>query len=249
MDGLHLVIPSHGRAGKVATLRLVPSAMLVVAQSQLAAYRAAYPDAEIDVHPDSVVGLAPKRNWMAERYGSMFSMDDDVLLVHDLSDPPGGKHYDVSDPAIILALIHRAAEQCQELGAYLFGFAGHANPIAFNPMRPFRLTGIVAAHAQGLLAGHGLYWHPRVIADDCWLGLMNAHFHRKVWVDERYVFIPQPVYTSPGGLAYTRTLEYEREGVVHLRRAFGSAVGIKGTGNLLTKNLAHDSEPAMRLPF
>lgn len=245
MDDLKIVVPTHGRAGRVDTLGLVPEAILCVAESQAAAYRAAYPKAAIDVHPDSVVGLAAKRNWMYERYGSMFTMDDDMLKMLDVSRQPG-------DPVEVprervVPVIHRTAENCHELGAYVFGFNQMPNPMRFSPQQPFALTGLVIGGATGLLAGSGLWWHPECLQDDFWLMLLNAHFHRKVWIDLRYCITMRPLGINPGGQGHQRTVARQQVGMRILQRAFGSAVSVNhshGFGKMM-----EDAIPDVKLPY
>lgn len=245
MDELKIVIPTHGRAGHVDTLGLVPEAILCVAESQAPAYRQAHPTAEIDTHPDSVVGLAAKRNWMHARYGSMFMFDDDMLRMVDVS-RVGNEPVEVP-PARVVPVIRRTADNCRESGAYVFGFNDQQNPLRFNPQQPFKLTGFMIGGAMGVLAGSGLWWHPDCLQDDWWLMLLNAHFHRKVWVDLRYCFTTRPLGTHPGGQGHQRTADRSRAGMRILRRAFGSVVQVnrdRGFGKMMD-----DAVPDVKLPF
>ena len=41
-------------------------------------YQQFNPECEIVTHPDDVMGLIPKRNWMAKHFGELFMLDDDV---------------------------------------------------------------------------------------------------------------------------------------------------------------------------
>ena len=75
---LKIVIPSHKRHDRVFSKKLVTDPIICVAKSQADIYREYNPECEIVCHPDSVVGLIPKRNWMAKHFGDLFMFDDDV---------------------------------------------------------------------------------------------------------------------------------------------------------------------------
>jgi hypothetical protein len=175
--------------------------------------------------------------------------DDDVLEMRDLSILSGVHESPHVPAAKVLPIIERTAEMCHELGGYLFGFNTHANPITFAPQTPFRLTNYVAGWASGLLEGHGLWWHPEVLQDDYWISLLNAYFHRTVFVDTRYHIMPRPVFRVPGGQGHHRTLERERHGMEVMRRTFGNVVRAKKTGASHVAKLSHDSQPTIVLPF
>ena len=72
---LKIVIPSHKRHDAVFSKKLVTDPIICVAESQAEQYRQYNPDCEIVAHPDDVVGLIPKRNWMAEYFGDLFMLE------------------------------------------------------------------------------------------------------------------------------------------------------------------------------
>ena len=76
---LKIVIPSHKRHDRVLSKKLVTDPIICVAKSQRDIYREYNPECEIVCHPDSVVGLIPKRNWMAKHFGDLFMFDDDTM--------------------------------------------------------------------------------------------------------------------------------------------------------------------------
>lgn len=73
-----IVIPSHKRHDRVFAKKLVNDPIVCVAESQADLYREFNPDCEIVTHPDDIIGLIPKRNWMARYFGELFMLDDDV---------------------------------------------------------------------------------------------------------------------------------------------------------------------------
>ena len=75
---LRIVIPSHKRYDRVFSKYLVTDPIICVAKSQADLYKEYNPDCEIVTHPDDIIGLIPKRNWMAKHFRDLFMLDDDV---------------------------------------------------------------------------------------------------------------------------------------------------------------------------
>lgn len=73
---LKIVIPSHKRHDRVFAKKLVLDPIICVAESQADLYRQYNPECEIVTHPDDVVGLIPKRNWMAKHFGELMMLDE-----------------------------------------------------------------------------------------------------------------------------------------------------------------------------
>ena len=89
MSSLKIVIPSHKRHDRVLSKRLVNNPIICVAESQADLYRQYNPECEIATHPDDVIGLIPKRNWMARYFGDLMMLDDDVHVVKTLYSEKG----------------------------------------------------------------------------------------------------------------------------------------------------------------
>ena len=71
---LKIVIPSHKRHDRVFAKKLLTGPIICVAESQADIYRQFNPECEIVTHPDDVIGLVPKRNWMAKHFGDSINM-------------------------------------------------------------------------------------------------------------------------------------------------------------------------------
>lgn len=78
MKDVKIVIPSHKRWSRVLTTSAVYGAALCVEESQADLYRKCNPGIEIITHPDSVLGLTRKRDWMIRNIGDVFMLDDDI---------------------------------------------------------------------------------------------------------------------------------------------------------------------------
>lgn len=227
-----IVCPTFARAGKVKSFGVFreEDMLLVVAEHQLPEYRWAYPSARFDPHPDALDGLPLVRQWLYERFGDVFMVDDDVPAMIDYTGPVTAK----VDRMHTVAMVNRLADQAQQMGAYLFGFSEERNPLHYRPHKPFRLTGVVRGRAMGLLAGARFFFPADRSVDDemCLCGL-NAYFHRFCLVDERYA-MPGDEYTV-GGLASRRNSNTLRTWVEKLQVMFGDAVTPQPMGDAKLK--------------
>jgi hypothetical protein len=244
-----IVCPTHGRAGRVKVFRVLPEIPLCVAESQAPLYEQAHPDSELIVHPDSVKGMAPKRQWLMERFGEVFMIDDDVTAMVDLGADPG-QPAKVEDPGKARDVIFRLFDQARQMGVYLLGFAPHADPTMYRPQNPFHLTGFVSGYALGLRAG-GELWFPddqRMITDDLYVSALNAHHHRFCLVDMRYAFHSPGTWENPGGMSLHRTWERLLENNALMIDLFGrDAIAYKqGT---FKAGLTHEAQIALKIPW
>jgi hypothetical protein len=254
---IELVVPTHGRAGKITTQKNVAGAVLCVSKSQLPLYKEHYPDANYEVHPDDVIGLAAKRQWIMERFGDVFMVDDDIRRVLDLTSVPGKLEY--VRPQDVRSIVERCAEMAEDCGAFLYGFAPLCDVRTYNCFKPFRFTGYVPGHSFGVRKGASFWWHKDVIQEDYWICLLNAHYHRLVTVDERYGFYQDATFKATGGLGAHRTRERERQGFEMLKKHFGPAVERKQPkakreqkkhgDHPMNYAVSHPWQPKMKLPF
>lgn len=233
----HIVIPTAARAGAVLTN--VAGAILIVQEGEeVAAYREHHPDMEIETHPP-LRNLAAKRQWIYERYGDVFQLDDDIAFVSRLYLPGNNRDTHLT-PREVADLIYATAAAAAEAGCYLYGFNASPNSKHFYPHKPIELTSYINACAFGLRPSPHLYFTERTTAAEShWINLLNAYFHRKAWVDMRFHFAQAPgsTFKRPGGQTLHRTMETERADTLFLRRMFGQAVRTKaarGDAKLLT---------------
>lgn len=245
------IVVTHGRAGRVLTLKWLPGAALCVSKSQEPLYREYYPDNEYIVHPDEVVGLLPKRNWLYEKVGSHFSLADDVKLMQGVFQPAGVKTPRATGE-LAEALIDRLAEEAAELGVYLFCFSSVGNPLAYSPFAPFRLTGLVYGQAFGILGGSKLFWSESVrVAGDYWISLLNAYHHRMVLVDNRWAMTTADMFAGRGPISNIRSEATEAADNELFRRTFGEEtvkqkMPSKSPLNIKVKSTA---QRTLHLPF
>jgi hypothetical protein len=223
MAELKIVCPSHDRAETLSTHKAVAGIVVVVEESQKGAYLDANPGLEIETHPDSLRGIAAKRQWMYERWGDLFMLDDDISSVVFLG-TESGKPEKV-DPGSVRDRIIGLHDEAVSLGIVLYGFGVLPNPMYYEPQSPYKLAGNISGGAFGMRPSPHLYFHPGlVVFDDMWISALNAYYHRVILKDMRYQLVTAPMNVTPGGMAHernTRTTAASRE---LLDLHFGTAV-------------------------
>lgn len=245
-----IVCPTHGRAGNVKTFDVLPDIPLCVAESQKPLYEEHYPDVEYIVHPDDVRGISPKRQWLIDRYGDVFMVDDDVTAFFDLSVGPGNNPV-ISDPQFVRDCVERLFDTAEQIGAYLVGFSRYADATLYRPQIPFKLVGFLSGHAIGFRKGSKL-WFPdttELLTDDLYISALNAHHHRFMWQDNRYSFVNPDVWRNKGGMATDRTMARLGKNADTMVELFGDAIRFKKQGDSQRAGLRHDLQLTLDIPW
>jgi hypothetical protein len=252
---IKVVIPSYRRAGNVKTIKVVSPCIICVPESELQSYKECYPNIEIVPHPDSIIGLALKRQWIYDHFGDIFMLDDDISMARRLWPMSGTKKATELTPDEAYAAIQWCGNTARLCGCYLFGFNKVPNPIIYDPFRPIMLSGYVTGCAIGLLRGSRITYSAESIAvEDFYVAGLNAYYHRKAFLDLRFNFVQEETFKRAGGLGFYRTIDTEKNDTLFLRRLFGEAITIKGEsygshkGRTATKN-HNPYGRTMHIPF
>lgn len=223
------------------------NAIICVPDSQAEAYRTNNPATEVVTHPDSVIGLARKRDWIIRHFGDVFMLDDDIGSMQRVYTEPG----EVSqvDPATAYDLIQVAADCCRQMGGHLFSFAHVPAPVLYNPMQPISLAGYHTGCAHGVLKGSKLWYSGDIkVNEDYWISCLNAYEHRFSWKDNRFYFAQKDTFVNAGGLAEFRNVDAEEKDFQLLQRVFGSEVVTLKKSSAKSK-LKHPFQKTLKLPF
>jgi hypothetical protein len=201
-------------------------------------------DCEIITHPDSVVGLSPKRQWIVDNIGDCFQVDDDLVSVKSMvtgrNIPSDEIHSHIED-LYFMAL---------DANIKLFGFNRIANPVVYSGLEPYKCTGFVSGGGIGLIKDENL-WFPEDmnVIEDYWYSALNAHYNRKCLINQMISFSFRDSKGQSGGCADYRTVQKEKDGYITLRKAFGEAIVPKGNGNPRVKQKNDQWEKSLRVPF
>ncbi len=231
MSDLKIVIPSHKRHDRVLSKKLVCNPILCVAESQADLYKQFNPECEIVKHPDDVVGLIPKRNWMARHFGDMMMLDDDVYAVKNLYCEKGETCV-VRDPERVTAIIESLYELACLLDVHLFGFTSAISPVMYNEWGYCSLSRMITGCSYGVRRGKNVWWNEELrLKEDFWISCYMKYKERRVLTDLRYNFAQKGTFVNSGGLAALRNQEEERRSILFIKKNFGDSITLKGATN------------------
>ena len=242
---LPVLIASHKRAAKITTHKKVSNSIICIPESQLGEYREhCGHNYEIVTHPDSVVGLSWKRQWMMEYFGDAFHLDDDLMFMKRIYTEPNEP--DKLTPDEIFEVIQSTARAARQSGAYIFGFNTSGKPFTYSSLAPIQISGYINTCAFGLFTGSKLFFRPEQrYQEDYWLSGLNAYHNRKIWRDNRFYFHFGETWTGAGGLAEFRNLETLEKTLKELQKFFGEdVICVRKMG---TKN--HPFQMNFKVPF
>lgn len=241
-----VVIPTKGRAKTIISHNHVANCIICCPDAEAAAYKESCPDNEIVSHPDDMLGLALKRQWIMDKFGDVFMIDDDISGMTNLAKKAGEVRKVPPDKAYWI--IQNCANVAKIAGCYLFGFNNFVRPEHYHGHEPYALTGYINECAIGLLSGTPhLKFNPDIKGSgDYYICALNAYFHRKSFIDKRYCFIQDGIGNQTGGASEYRTGETEKKDFELLRFFFGDAIQPK-TGGRFANRHAHSKR--LRIPF
>lgn len=225
---LRIVIPSHKRHDRVYAKRVVSDPIICVAESQAEAYRRHNPDCEIVTHPDDVVGLIPKRNWMARHFGELFMIDDDVHAVKDLVAEKGESTV-VRDPQKVRRIIEELHDIACMLDVHVFGYTARTTPVMYEEGEYLSLSKMITGCSYGVRYNKNVWWNEELrLKEDFWISCYVKYKERKVLTDLRYSFSQKSTFVNAGGLSAIRNHDEERRSILLIRKHFGESVVMKG---------------------
>lgn len=242
---IKIVIPSMGRADRVITKNCISNAIICVPEAEKEEYQRYNQDNEIITHPDDLLGLTKKRQWIYEHFPNVFMIDDDIRSINRLYVQKWETAALTAEEAYdVVQYIGNCAHMA---GCFLFGVSREAIPLAYKEMKPISLTGVLNG-TIGLLEGSGLYFHEKaVVSEYYWISGLNAYKHRKMWIDTRFSVVGTATFGNKGGCASYRTKEQEMEDTLFLRRMFGSAIKLKEDTKLAKRK--HEYQRTLSIPF
>lgn len=220
-----VIVPSHRRAGNVTTHRKVAGVVLCIPEAQFKDYRRHHPLEQLLTHPDSILGISRKRQWILEKFPTVFCVDDDLISVQRIWRPSYQRIPNALAPEEVRDVIDTAADTARQLGAFLFGFNTHSAPMTYQGFRPFGFGGYTMGGAYGILEGSKLRFPDTDLpCEDWFISLLNAFHHRFAWSDRRWAFAFKDTYSGTGGCQEIRMFDGEKRAFDMLRAHFGAAI-------------------------
>lgn len=228
---LPIVIPSHKRHDKVFAKKLVLNPIICVAESQADLYRQFNPECEIVTHPDDVIGLIPKRNWMAKHFVELFMIDDDVHAVKNLVVEKGEPGV-IRDPEKVTEIINSLYELACMLDVHLFGFTSRISPVMYDESGFYSLSKMITGCSYGVRYNKNVWWNEEIkLKEDFWISCYMKYKERRILTDLRYNFSQKSTFVNAGGLAAFRNQDEERRSILFIKKNFGDSIQLKGATN------------------
>lgn len=242
-----IVVPTKGRAQTMCTHKYVDNVIICPAESELAAYKEINPDCEYVAHPDSVVGMAAKRQWIYDKFKNVFMMDDDLKGFSRLTQKAGESA--AVNSKLAYNLIQFSGNMAKMSGAYLFGFNSVQRPEHYSVHKPFKLSGIINGCAFGMVQGADkLKFNDQfTLGHEFYISGLNAYHYRKIFLDLRFTVIHNSFGDDTGGCANMRTLETEKKDLDLLIGFFGDAIKLKS--DVDHKKGKHEFSKNFIIPF
>ncbi|WP_428937786.1 hypothetical protein [Fontivita pretiosa] len=232
---MKIVIPSKGRASVISdkALRLFPDATVCIGDDELEAYSRV--TSNLLVHPASVVGIGPLRQWVMDHVEDrcVVMVDDDVTHVYS---QVGFHKRRIEDADTARAIVERLAILAADAGVRVFGFQQAARPLTYANFRPFSLNTWVGG-LVGIIGRELRYDTSLLLRADIDFCLQSLVHDRIVLVDGRYSFI-HTRFAGAGGNAQQRSAERHEQEIRYLKRKWGpylDVVQAKGTTRLVVR--------------
>ncbi len=241
-----IVIPSMGRAKTITSHRYVSNSIICIPESELEEYKKYHPSADYVTHPDTIKGIADKRQWIYDQFSNVFMMDDDLTGLKKLTAKTGEK--DTLSPDQAYYVIQNCANMARLCETFLFGFNNFVRPEHYHGHTPYAFTGYINGCGLGLLEGATQLQFNNLIKtnNDFYIAGINAYYYRKSFIDKRYAFNQDSFGNNIGGCADIRTNEAEKNDYDLLKTYFGSAIQLKTAGLFASK---HAHSKRLIIPF
>lgn len=242
-----IVIPTAGRAAAISTHKYIDNTIICCPESELALYKKHNPKATFDPHPDSIIGIALKRQWIWNKYPNVFMADDDLKGLNRLTVKKGQPSTVPADAAY--DIIQNCANLARLTGCYLFGFNPYVVPEHYVGEHPFVMSGYINGCGLGLLDGaqKKLKFNAEIATNnDFYICGLNAFYYRKCFIDYRFSMMQDSFGDNIGGCADVRTRDVEKRDYELLREFFGNAISLKNIGATKAK---HAHSKRLTVPY
>lgn len=219
-----IAIPSKGRAGKVKSLKYLPSAVLFVPEYEAAAYRSQYPN--IVAVPSNVSGITQTRNWILDNANddSVVMVDDDVKMCGWVKLHASKSQHVKLTPDVWLKECEKLFELTRSMRYRLWGISTQSAPRSVYPYKPILWRSYVTASFCGICNETGLRFDETYkVKEDYEINLRCVKEDGGV-VAARYLYWENSHWHDEGGCKDYRTTTMEQDAIDRLCVAYPGMV-------------------------
>ena len=174
---------------------------MIIYDDQVGIYKEHNPNMEIVSFKSKKRSIKAKRQFIYDKFGDCFMLDDDVSKMARLYTKERDRNVDKKTAT---AIINNTYQTAKELGAYLFGFSTFIREMTYRANQPFLFSGFINGCAIGIRKHPDLNFglHEKFLySDDWYVSLLNAYHNRYLFRDRRFCFIGKDTFHNPGGLS------------------------------------------------
>lgn len=226
-NDLLVAVPSKGRAGRVTTLSVLPSATLYVPNLEVPAYLQMGAHNVVAV-PDEVQGITKTRNWILRNAGTerVVMIDDDLKTQGwtQLLDHAAMRH-DINE-AVWLAEFRKLFELAEQLHYRIWGVATDGATRSIYPFNPFRWRSYVTASCMGIINDGRTYFDETYPVKEDYELCARCIKEDGGVVCAQYLYWVNLHWETAGGCKDYRTEAMERDCIRRLRRTYPGIIRI-----------------------
>jgi hypothetical protein len=227
-----VAIPSKGRAGKVRSLKVLPSATVFVPHLEVDAYRLTGAKNVVGV-PDTVRGITATRNWILRNadYRRVVMIDDDVVKAGYVKLHSHAAQTIALDEKVWLGEFAKLFDVTECLGYRIWGVSTDGATRSVYPYHPFRFRSYVTASCMGIVNdGRTSFDESYTVKEDYELCLRCIVQDGGV-VTAEYLYWRNSHWDDEGGCKDYRTQAVEADCIKRLRRAYPGLVRVAQRAN------------------
>lgn len=206
-----LAIPSKGRAGKVKSTAVLPSAVLFVPESEVVYYEQTNGRQKIVGIPDDVKGITKTRNWILNNTDDkrVVMIDDDVKNQGWVRLLPEKSKHEKMTESDWLTVCAQLFDVTEDMGWKIWGVATQSAARSVYPYKPILTRSYVTASFMGIVNdGSYLFDEEFVVKEDYEIGLRHAKEFGGI-VAARHCYWENSHWGDEGGCADYRTGQIE----------------------------------------
>lgn len=203
------------------SFKLFPDAKVSVAEEEAEDYYlAGIPREHLLVHPNDVVGISKKRNWVLKNVKdeTCVMVDDDCELIMALV---GERPRRIRDPHAIRQILENLESCAKAVGAHMFAMNQAWDIRKYNQFKPFSFVGYPAG-LVGIIGREVWYDENQRVHDDVDFAMQQVAKYRIVWIDDRFGYV-QRIQTTKmsGGCQGLNTEAVDRKERMYLKKKWG----------------------------
>ncbi len=227
-----IAVPSKGRAGRVMTQAVLPSASIFVPALEVAAYQKMGGRNVVAV-PNEVRGITATRNWILRQADDrrVVMIDDDVRTQGwtELLERSCMRHS--LDEAGWLAEFAKLFELTEQLEYRIWGVATDGATRSIYPFNPFRWRSYVTASCMGIVNDGRTYFDETYPVKEDYELCARCIVEDGGVVCAQYLYWVNLHWDTAGGCRDYRTQAMEADCIKRLRRAYPGLVRVAQRAN------------------